>query len=108
MLDIRQDFLNQLRDLQKEARKAYLEDGAAADSFEQLQTTTAWGYYTRAIDRRLQMFADQMLSPAAGMDGLIASEFIKGAMFGLSLARDLPSVTIQAMKDLRPQKAEEE
>lgn len=96
-----------LAELIKESRETNRKDAMAAQVFEAMIATTGWSSYVRELDRRLQTFADQMLRPAGSLDGCLTQEFIKGAMFGLTLARDIPSVTIAAMKDLRPEAEEE-
>jgi hypothetical protein len=54
---------------------------------------------------RLQGMADEILRPSASVDAMIGLEYVKGAMSGLILARDLPSVTIAAMDQLRRDRA---
>jgi hypothetical protein len=42
------------------------------------------------------------MGPAGSVDGAIALEWVKGAMSGLIMARDIPSVTIAAMSTTGP------
>lgn len=96
-----QEPSDQIQELLKEARAADKEDKQNADLFEAMIQTPAWKAYLEALGRRQQAYADVLLRPANGIDGCIRTEYIKGALSALVIARDLPSVTIQAAKELR-------
>lgn len=94
-----------ISDLVSEARKADAEDKERAELFSVMVKSPGWQEYVALLNRRIQIFADSVLEPAGGLDGTIASEFVKGTMRGLLLARDIPSVTIQAVEQLRRDKS---
>jgi hypothetical protein len=48
------------------------------------------------------------MAPAESVDRMVALEYIKGAMGGLVMARDTPSVTIAAKDQLRIEPVEGE
>lgn len=95
-----------IRELHKQAREADATDRHRAQVFKSLVATPGWAEYVKLLDTRIQLFADTMMMPAGSVDGMIALEHVKGTMRGLILARDLPSVIIQAMDQyLRDQRA---
>ena len=98
MTELNTELSERLRDLIKEARKADSEDRQRANLFEAMVKSEHWKVYSALLGSRLQSFSDILLSPAGSVDGAMAQEFIKGAMFGLVLARDLPSTIISTMK----------
>lgn len=91
-------------ELTKEMRSANKIDRARASMFESLLKTEAWKEYVELIDALIQNRADQVMMPAGSVDGAIALEHVKGAMSGLIMARDIPSVTIAAMQQLRSER----
>ena len=97
-----------LNKLLKDAKEADREDKIRKQVFEGMIGTVAWGYYARLLDLKLQGFSEVLLAPAGSMDGMVRHEFVKGAMFGLALARDLPHVIIASMKDQLPSRDESE
>lgn len=92
---------DQVEELLKEARKADKEDREKGEALGRLIKHPDWGAYVAMLDRKAQLFGDQLLLPAGGVDGCVRQEFVKGALSGLIMARDLPSVTIAAAKELR-------
>lgn len=95
-------------ELLRESRKADREDRTRVELFERLIAGDAWKSYISLLMARLQIFSEVVLQPSGSQDGAWSREYLKGAMFGLLLARDLPSVTIDAMKrQLGPDAAEE-
>lgn len=90
----------QIAELLKQSRAADKEDRENAELFEKMLQTPAWKAYQMMLSRKIQQFGDQMLAPAGGIDGCVALEFVKGALSGLVIARDLPSFTIAAAKEL--------
>lgn len=95
---IRNELESRLRDMMKEAKKADAADLALMQALELMVKNIGWGRYQTLLNSKITMFSEQLLMPSGGLDGLVASEFIKGAMFGLVLARDQPQVIIDAMK----------
>jgi len=92
---------DRLRDLVKASREAEKIDRGRAEAFGRMVSTDAWSLYVSLLNAKIQMFSDVLLSPSGGLDGCIAQEWVKGAMFGLLLARDTPSTTITAMREAR-------
>lgn len=88
-------------ELLKIAQAANKEDREDATLFEVMIKTPAWQAYVKRLQRRMQTEGDAILGPAQSVDGMVALEYRKGALSGLVIARDLPSVTIQAAKELR-------
>lgn len=93
---------NLINELQKQARLADKIDKERAEQFEALLRHPGWATYEALLNARIQLFADAIMAPAGSVDGAIALEWVKGAMSGVILARDLPSVTINAMKAAVP------
>lgn len=96
------NFKSQISDLLKEARAADKIDTERAEKFQGLLAHPGWSIYQDLLNARIQLFADAVMGPAGSVDGAIALEWIKGAMSGVILARDLPSVTIAAMQTAVP------
>lgn len=88
--------------LVREARKADREDKEMAQLFQLLVAHEGWKRYVALLEKRIQAMGDMVLSPAGSVNGAIALEYVKGAMSGMVMARDLPSVIIAAMKAAGP------
>ena len=97
-----QSFREQIIELHKIARVADKDDKELAEILEGLVKHPGWVAYQTLLGRRIQMFADTVMAPAGSNDGAIALEWVKGAMSGLLIARNLPSVIIDAMKPKAP------
>lgn len=97
-----QSFKEQTAELLKQARTADKIDKERADQFRALTRHPGWALYQELIMARVQLFADRITAPAGSVDGAFALEWVKGAMSGLILARDLPSVTIAAIEAAVP------
>lgn len=97
-----------VEDLLREARKASRIDRERIEQFEGLIRSPGWSTYLQVLEAKIQMLADEVLSPAKSVDGMVGLEYVKGAMSGLIMARDIPSVTIAAKPDLIPVGADEE
>jgi hypothetical protein len=93
--------LPDIEDLRKQSRDADREDLRRAELFRSLVRTEGWQEYIKLLDAKVQAFSDQLLAPAKSVDGMVESEWIKGAMSGLIMARDVASVTIAAIEQLR-------
>lgn len=87
-------------DLRKQARTANKQDRELAEFMQILIKSPGWPAYQELIHKRIDSLGMEVLEPAAGLDRAIALEYQKGTMRGLIMARDLPNVTIAAMKDL--------
>lgn len=94
--------------LLREARKAARIDRERIELFEAMVRTPGWLAYVALLEAKIQMLADQVLAPSGSVDGMVGLEFVKGAMSGLIIARDVPSVTIAAKEQLREQPVEDE
>jgi hypothetical protein len=92
---------SRIEELLKNARAADRIDREREELFGVLVRSPGWQEYVSLIEAKLQMMADAILAPAESVDSLVALEYVKGAMSGLIIARDLPSVTIAAMEQLR-------
>jgi len=97
-----------IEDLLREARKADRIDRERADAFVSLVKHPGWDMYMEILNAKIQMLADQVLAPAASIDALVGMEYVKGAMSGLIMARDIPSVTIAAKAELQPVKEDDD
>jgi len=92
---------SRLSDLIKESKRANKEDRELSELLVVLIASPGWKAYMGLLSRRQQMLADELLQPNTGIDGCIRQEYVKGALSGLIIARDLPSVIIAATKELR-------
>lgn len=88
-------------DLIKQSREAAKEDRERATLFEVLIKSPGWKAYVEMLERLMQSQADRILQPSKSVDGMVELEYEKGALSGLVRARDLPSVTIAAARELR-------
>lgn len=97
-----QSFKETLEELQKQGRAADKADKERAELFRALTKHPGWASYQELLNSRIQLFADRVMAPSGSVDGAIALEWVKGAMSGVILARDLPSVTIAAIEAAVP------
>jgi hypothetical protein len=102
------DIDPKIQELLRNARSADKIDRERAEMFGAMIRSAAWHEYCDLINARLQAMADDIIKPSGSVDALVALEYVKGAMSGLILARDLPSVTIAAMDQLRRDRSEEQ
>jgi hypothetical protein len=98
---------DQYEGLRKQSKEANKEDRDRATLFEVLVATPGWKAYVEMLERSMQAEADKILQPAGSVDRMIELEYVKGALSGLVRARDLPSVTIAAAKELRQSELED-
>lgn len=99
------DIINDeiFEELLKESRKATKEDVQLIEQLETLVRHPGWGpYVVQVLGKRIQDIGELILQPAGSTSGMVRTEYIKGVMYGLCLARDLPSVIIASMKDIHP------
>lgn len=97
-----------IEELLKNARAAAKVDKERIELFEKMLTTPAWQVYVELLNAKIQMFADQVLAPSGTVDGCVALEYVKGAMSGLIMARDIPDAIISAKDQIRSMVAEED
>lgn len=89
--------------LAQEAKKAQQEDIKLAEAMRRLLQNNDFLLYRMSIlGKRIDSFGQELLEPSGGMDGLVRSEFLKGALFAFCLARDIPSVIVSAMEEAKP------
>lgn len=93
--------VEQIEELLREGRKADKEDREKGEALGRLIAHPDWKVFVKMLDKKCQLFGDQLMVPSGGVDGCIRQEFVKGALSGLIMARDLPSVTIAAARELR-------
>lgn len=93
-----QSFKDQLSELQKTAREADKVDKERLEYFRGLLKHPGWAVYQELLTKRVQLYADAIMAPCGSVDGAIALEWVKGAMSGVLLAQNLPSVTIAAIE----------
>lgn len=84
-------------ELQRDSRVADRIDKERAELFAVMVKTPAWASYLEVLNSMIEQRGAEILSPANSVDGAIALEHVKGTMYGLILARDLPSITISQM-----------
>lgn len=91
-------FQQHIEQLTKEGKKADQQDREKSEALAVLLRHPGWQVYTEMLNARIQLHSDVVLRPATSIDGAIGLEYVKGAMSGLILARDLPRVIVEAMK----------
>jgi hypothetical protein len=105
MVDDR-DILNQeiVSELLRDARKANREDQQIVDALQRLLASGEWKLYMdRIVGKRIQSLGELLLEPSGSTDGMVRSEFLKGALYGLCLARDLAGVIVASTRqDIHP------
>lgn len=89
-----------VEELIKNARAANKVDRDRKELFEGMVKSKAWQAYVELLNAKLQMLSDELLSPAGSVDRLISQEYVKGAMSGVVIARDIPAVTIAAIAEI--------
>lgn len=97
-----------IEELLKNARAAAKVDRERVELFEKMITTPGWEVYIVLLNAKIQMFADQLMNPCGSVDECVAQEYVKGAMSGLIMARDIPDAIIAAKDQLRTISAEED
>lgn len=97
----------QIEELHRNAKLANRIDNERVEAFTALLKHPGWEVYQELLNAKIQAYSDALMSPAGSVDGAVALEWVKGAMSGVILARDLPSVTIAAMTGPAPDDGEE-
>lgn len=99
----------QLDEFIKEAKKAKREDLELSDSMSRLLKNQDFQLYlTRVLGKRTEELGALLLEPSNSLDGVIKSEFMKGAMYAFCLARDMPSIIIKSMSEMKSTQENEE
>lgn len=91
----------ELQELLKEERAREKLDRERVDQFRLLEKHGGWLAYQALLSSKIQEASDMLLQPAQGLDGMVRTEFQKGAMYGLILARDLVRATVMADDEAR-------
>lgn len=92
----------QTEELLKQARAANKEDRERAEVFQSLLKHPGWTLYASLLNSQLQSCAENLMLPREELrEGKMNSEYLKGTMRGLIMARDLPSATIAGIEQLR-------
>lgn len=86
-------------ELEKKFREQLRQDRKIKEAFEVLARNDSFQVYLGVLNSMIELRGTDVLAPAGNVDGAVALEYVKGTMYGLILARDLPSVTIASMKD---------
>lgn len=82
-----------------EAKRILREDRELAELFATFPRNEAWKRYQTLLDKMIQKRTGDLFEPI--LDGQqLAAEHNKGVIYGLILARDLPTATVNAMKQL--------
>lgn len=90
------DINKRHEELLKSSREANTQDRKRKDAFEGMVKTPGWKLYQELLNTMVEQRGMVILSPAGSADAAVALEFVKGSMNGLILARDLPSLIIDA------------
>jgi hypothetical protein len=98
--DPRSEHEKLVTELLKNARAADKIDRERGELMQALVQTPAWRAYNELLGFRIQNFADSVLAPSGSINGMVAQEYLKGAMSGLIIARDLPTIIIAAMREI--------
>ena len=94
-------------ELEKQSRKADKIDKERGDLLRMLIKHPGWKVYIELLSAQMQIRSDLILGPAGSVDAMVALEWQKGALAGLVIAGDLPSVTIAAADELRKTEEDE-
>lgn len=81
--------------LLKDSRDAMFKDRQRKEAFEGLVRHPGWPILQELLNAMINARGEVVLGPAGSVEGAMALEFIKGAMNGLILARDLPSLIVE-------------
>jgi hypothetical protein len=90
-----------LREIVKEQKAKDKYDRDRVEAFRLLEKQEGWKLYQSLLAYHLQTTSDKLLQPAGGFDGLVSTEYQKGAMYGLILARDLVRATVATDEEAR-------
>lgn len=96
----------ELEEFVRESRAREKIDRERAELFVALLRTDGWKAYESLLASLLESKGSELLRPAGSLDGCIQAEHVKGTMYGLLLAKDLPGVTIASMRVQVPEEDE--
>lgn len=105
VVDLTGDLRKRHEELLRESRDALFKDRQRKDAFEGLLRHPGWPMFQELLNSMIGIRAEQILGPAGSIEGAISLEFVKGAMNGLILARDLPGLIVD---NTPPQKDDDE
>lgn len=94
--------------LQKDMRQANKEDRHDAELFEAMVKTEAWKVFLKRASAIQQGYSEELLAPSGGLDGLVKSEYAKGALGGSLRILSVPQRTMESVKQIGPQVNDEE
>lgn len=104
--DIERDYR---KEVLEEARRSQKLDADRAEYFEVMVKTPGWAQYVAMLAQRIQEQADMLMVPATKVDDIVGIEHTKGVLKGLIIARDLPTIAIEAarreVQDVDPSEA---
>lgn len=86
-------------ELARDARKYDLADIKRGRAFAAMMKTEGWGLYLELLNNLIGTRTQNLFEPTPN-GGRDIEQHNKGAVFGLIMARDLPSVTVAAMKEI--------
>lgn len=86
--------------MQKEMAKQANEDIKRARIFKDLLNTEGWRLYSELLNDMINTKMMEVIKAPTAEGGVLASEYNKGAVYGIMLARDTPGVNIAAMEQL--------
>lgn len=68
-------------------------------SLKDLVATPAWKDYVKFLSDITREYHTKVLAPSSGIDGVLASEYAKGAVYGLTQAVSLPDHIIKVTNE---------
>lgn len=94
-------YKSDIQEVLRQARKSDKEDQERIELFQTLLRNPAFKAYQELLGHKLESLGALLLMPSGSLDGLVTTEWQKGAMYGLVLARDVVSVTVQIADEAR-------
>ena len=88
-----------LKEVQREAAKVNAVDIKRYRAFEAMLKTEGWGFYVELLNYHVNERMKGYLQPTEP-GGRDKEQHNKGTVFGLLLARDIPSNTVASMKEV--------
>ena len=93
--------MEQDKDRLIEEKKKLHADRKRAQLFEGMMAHPGWQLYVALLNYHIGTRMEALIQPTPSL-GELAAEHNKGAVFGLTLARDLPRGTVEAAKTSGP------
>lgn len=91
----------QIADLLRQSKQTEREDKERAERFSSLLKHPGFIDYIVLLNAKIEELGAALMMPSNGLDGMVTTEYQKGAMFGLILARDVVGVTVQIADEAR-------